>query len=52
MQEAEQEIYKEFKISEELFLEWLKKFENDSDIKGYMDRLEKISKQVFESAEP
>jgi hypothetical protein len=49
MDEAEQDIYKENKLTEEFFADWLAKNENDPVIKGEFDLLKKIGEMVFDS---
>jgi hypothetical protein len=48
MDEAEQDIYKEYKVTEEFVNEWLEKHKNDPVIKGEFDLLKKIGDLVFD----
>lgn len=51
MDEAEQDVLKENKITEEFLEEWMNKFKNDPVIKAEFDLLKKIGAMVFEAKE-
>jgi hypothetical protein len=49
MEEAEQDIYKEHKVTEEFVAEWLAKHKDDPVISGEFDLLKKIGDMVFDA---
>jgi hypothetical protein len=51
MEEACQDIYQEFKVTEFFVREWIVKFQDDPEIKGYFDKLSALENQVFSSSE-
>lgn len=51
MDEAEQDIYKEFNVTEEFVAEWLNRFKGDKEIQAEFDLLKKIADLVFDPKE-
>ena len=51
MEEAEQDIYQDFKITENFFQDWLQRYIDDPVIKKYFDRLNEIEATVFNQTE-
>ena len=51
MEEAEQDIYKEHKVTEEFVTEWLAKHKDDSVIMAEFDMLNKMEELVFDPKE-
>lgn len=49
MAESEQETYKEYKITEELFQDWLQDNQNDDYIKQKLQMLKDLHDMVFGS---
>ena len=51
MDEAVQDIYKEFNVTEEFVAEWLNRFKGDKEIQAEFDLLKKIADLVFDPKE-
>lgn len=49
MVESELETYKEYKVTEELVIEWMSKHQNDPYIKEKYDKLQRIHQTIFSS---
>jgi hypothetical protein len=51
MEEALQDIYQEFQVTEMFVEDWLSSHQNDPIIKGYFEKLENLEHSVFNQNE-